>query len=262
MNRASLDYAEALPPMVLRMDTKIRGGVSIGSPREVLSFRMAALSCGAVRRSARVVLAIPGGHRDPFERGIVADIARRAALAADFLSPTAKVEPWLYTDTAHRLPDLEPRRLDRWVADWGVLPRTRLLPSDAEPDNLLMRHAAEYRLFGEQSVARAMRAIAQEARASGVPTFVLFFTYVHQGEKRPIAQQLEAASDSRVFWQFFEEDNSTPDLRSLLRELRTEAPHITNADWYDGWYYSVQGTFNLWFYRGILNPFAQWRRRG
>ncbi|WP_079125340.1 VWA domain-containing protein [Streptomyces lushanensis] len=215
---------------------------------------------GAEGRSPRVMLALPGAHRHPFENGTIADMARRAATLGRALSPGTAVQPWIYTSRAHRLPELDPHHAAQWIADWAALPPEPLLTRDAAPasGNLLTRHAERYGLFNGQNTAEAVNTITASVPEADGPVLVLFYLWAPGPGRTALADQLEAASGANVFWQFA----GNPNLESVLNDLdqlRSEAPHITNVNLYRGWD-PIEMTPEYLFFRGVLKPFVRWSR--
>jgi hypothetical protein len=230
------------------------------NPRKgIFSASMATRISGTKRHSTRVVLALPGAHRYPFEAGIIADMARRAATLGGFLTPGSGVDTWMYTSRPHRLPELRLSRAAGWIADWAVLPRESLLSQDAAPGNLLARQAERYELFGPEDPAAAIRGIARSLGADDGPTLVLFFVWGLHSEGPGMADQLEAASGENVFWQFVGDTSTGSSVLDRLDALRAEAPHISNLGLYRGWD-SIQETPEYLFFRGVLKPFVRWRK--
>ncbi|MFI6057492.1 VWA domain-containing protein [Streptomyces sp. NPDC051286] len=146
------------------------------------------------------------------------------------------------------------------MADWGRLPKKTLLPRDAEPGNLLLRRAKSYSLFDGESVARAIQVIGESARPKDLPMLVLFFTWGNEGEDREIAGQLDRAAGANVFWLFFGDTELNMTVLDRLADLRVEAPHIGNVNFYQGWNYSIATTHPYMIYRGLMKPFSAWRR--
>ncbi|MGA6171152.1 VWA domain-containing protein [Streptomyces sp. NPDC012600] len=221
---------------------------------------MAARMCRARKHSARVVLALPGAHRYPFQDGSIADMARRAARVGGFLSGTPLLDSWIYTSTAHRVPPLDVRSPQRWIGDWAALPKESLLPRDGEPRNLLLRNADEFSLFGPEDAAAAINEISRGVSDDGEPTLVLFFVYALRSEGTHLASALDGAAGKNVFWQFFGDTSDGGSALSHLDALRAEAPHIRNVGLYNGWD-RIQETPEYLFYRGVLGPFARWQAR-
>ncbi|MFD7756409.1 VWA domain-containing protein [Streptomyces sp. NPDC059757] len=219
----------------------------------------AARFSGVRRNSIRVVLALPGAHRHPFEAGTVADMVRRAAVLGEVMSPTSDVGTWIYTSQAHRLPSLRLSDAERWIADWGVLPRAPLLSRDAAPGNLLTQHTERYALFDSEDPGEAVKEIAQNLPEGDTPTFVLFFFWGLHSEGPALADQLDAASGHNVFWQFLGDPGLSSSVLNDLDALRAEAPHIRNVSLYRGWD-SIEKTPEYLFYRGVLKPFTHWRK--
>ncbi|MEU9788867.1 VWA domain-containing protein [Streptomyces phaeochromogenes] len=186
-------------------------------------------------------------------------MARRAAMLGAFLTPGAGVEPWIYTERAHRLPDLQPANATGWINDWAVVPPKPVLTRDAPPDNQLLANTKRYGLFGRGDAAKAVRTITASLPEDGAPTLVLFHFWGLGYDGTTLADQLEAASGANVFWQFL----GDPDLGHVLwrlDELRAEAPHITNVNLFRGW--AVQaGVPEYLLFRGALKPFVRWRRQ-
>ncbi|MFJ9981660.1 VWA domain-containing protein [Streptomyces cyaneofuscatus] len=225
-----------------------------------ISAPMAARMCGARKHSARVVLALPGAHRHPFQDGLIADMARRAARVGGFLSSTPFLDCWIYTSTAHRVPPIDTRVFERWIADWCLLPKDSMLPRDREPSNLLLQNAEELSLFGPEDAAAAINHISDSVTNDGEPTLVLFFVYALRSEGTHLASALDAAAGKSVFWQFFGDTSDGGSPLNHLDALRAEAPHITNVGLYNGWD-RIQETPEYLFYRGVLGPFARWQAR-
>ncbi|MEU9188583.1 VWA domain-containing protein [Streptomyces sp. NPDC048484] len=214
---------------------------------------------GAKRHAPRVVLALPGGDRWPFESGEIAGMARRAATLGEFLAPGAGVEPWIYTARIHRLPELRLANAAEWIEDWAVVPPTSLLTRDAPPDNQLLANAKRYGLFDSRGTAEAVKAITAGLPKGGVPTLVLFHVWAPSSDDTSLADQLEAASGANVFWQFL----GDPDLTHVLRKLdalRAQAPHITNVSLFRGWNIP-EGIPEYFLFRGALKPFVRWCRQ-
>ncbi|MFG2304127.1 VWA domain-containing protein [Actinacidiphila glaucinigra] len=225
----------------------------------VYSASVAARMSGTKRQSARVVLALPGAHRHPFETGVIADMARRVATLGGFLAPGAGVDAWMYTSQTHRLPELRLPQAAEWIADWAVLPREPLLSRDAARGNLLTHHTAAYELFGPEDAAEAIRVITRSLRAGEGPTLVLFFVWGFHSEGPYLADELEAASGENVFWQFIGDTGVGSSVLDHLDRLQAEAPHISNVNLYRGWD-SIQDTPDYLFFRGVLKPFVRWRK--
>ncbi|MFF3951529.1 VWA domain-containing protein [Streptomyces sp. NPDC001902] len=225
----------------------------------IYSASIAVRISGTKRHSTRVVLALPGAHRYPFEAGVIADMARRAATLGDFLAPGAGVDAWMYTSRPHRLPELRLPQAAGWIEDWAVLPREPLLSHDAARGNLLTQRTARYELFGPEDAAEAIRGIARSIRAEEVPTLVLFFVWGLHSEGPGLADELEEAYGENVFWQFVGDTSMGSSVLDHLDSLRAEAPHISNVNLYQGWD-SIQETPDYLFFRGVLKPFVRWRK--
>ncbi|MEU1621964.1 VWA domain-containing protein [Streptomyces sp. NPDC005722] len=231
--------------------TKTRKGIFAASAATRIS--------GTKRHSTRVVLALPGAHRHPFETGVIADMARRAAVLGELLAPGAGVDAWMYTSRPHRLPELRLPQAAGWIADWAVLPGEPLLSRDAAPGNLLARHSDRYELFGPEDAAAAIRGIARSLGVEDGPALVLFYVWGFHSEGPGMADQLEAASGRNVFWQFVGDTGVGSSVLDRLDTLRVEAPHISNLDLYKGWD-AIQETPEYFFFRGVLKPFVRWRK--
>ncbi|WP_405771225.1 VWA domain-containing protein [Actinacidiphila glaucinigra] len=225
----------------------------------IYSASVAARISGTKRHSTRVVLALPGAHRHPFETGLIADMARRVATLGDFLAPGAGVDAWMYTSQTHRLPELRLSQAAGWIADWAVLPREPLLSQDAARGNLLTQHTARYELFGPEDAAEAIRGIMRSLPENEGPTLVLFFIWGFHSDGPYMADELEGASGENVFWQFVGDTGTGSSVLDHLDRLRAEAPHISNVNLYQGWD-SIQDTPDYLFFRGVLKPFVRWRK--
>ncbi|KAB2591793.1 VWA domain-containing protein [Streptomyces arboris] len=235
----------------------LKGGPNLHKGRIAAS--VAAHFSGVRRNSIRVVLALPGAHRHPFQDGTVADMVRRAAVLGEVMSPTSDVSTCTYTSQVHRLPSLRLSDAERWIADWGVLPRAPLLSRDAVPGNLLTQHAERYALFGAEDPGEAVKEIAQNLPEGDAPTLVLFFFWGLRSEGTALADQLDAASGHNVFWQFLGDPGLGSSVLGDLDALRAEAPHIRNVSLYRGWEL-IEETPEYLLYRGVLKPFTRWRK--
>lgn len=230
------------------------------NPRKgILSAALAARISGVKRQSTRVVLAFPGFSHGPFTLGHIALMARNAAILGEIMAPGSSVDAWIYTSRPHRLPELRLPQATEWITDWAALPRKSLLSRDAAPANLLAQHAERYGLFDDEDVVAAIRGIAQSLRAEDGPTLVLFYTWALTSKGPGLADQLEAESGKDVFWQFVGNSSFGSSVLDDLDGLRAEAPHISNVNLYEGWE-SLQGTPRYFFFRGVLKPFARWRK--
>ncbi|MFE2545166.1 VWA domain-containing protein [Actinacidiphila glaucinigra] len=226
----------------------------------IYSASVAARISGTRRHSTRLVLALPGAHRHPFETGLIADIARRVATLGDFLTPGAGVDAWMYTSHTHRLPELRLSQVAEWIADWAVLPHEPLLSQDAAlRGNLLTQHTARYELFGPEDAAEAIRGIVQSLHADEGPTLVLFFIWGFHSPGPYLADELDRASGENVFWQFVGDPGAGSSVLDHLDRLQAEAPHISNVSLYQGWD-SIEDTPDYLFFRGVLKPFVRWRK--
>lgn len=224
-----------------------------------MSSSAAARLSGVKRDSIRLALALPGAHRYPFEAGIVADMVQRAAALGEFVSPTSDVDMWIYTSHAHRLPTLRLPDAERWIADWGVLPREPLLSRDAPPGNLLTQYTERYELFDSEEPGEAIKMITQNLPEGDAPTLVLFLFWGLHTEGPDLADQLDSASGQNVFWQFLGDPGLNSSVLGDLDALRAEAPHIRNVSVYRGWD-SIEETPGYLFDRGVLKPFIRWRK--
>lgn len=228
---------------------------------ERFSWLTARLSCGLEGRSARVVMVIPGESRRLFESRTPARIAHYSAVISGFMSASSRVEPWIYSSQAYRLPEFDRNQLDDWTASWVVLEPKGLLPKDGPPQNLLMQKASYFGLFEyEESIASAMGQLAAEYGEGGIPTLILFMVGEGEAENEEIAVQLDAAAGSDIFWQFFSLSIHHRSIFSRLKEFQREAPHVKNVSYYRGWEYSIETTPDFFVYRALVKKFSRWRR--
>ncbi len=244
--------------MGLEDASPLKSGVRIRKGRFALL--LAAWRVGVSRKSARVVLAFPGSGRYPLESGMVADIARRAAVLGAYLSETSDIDPWIYTSRAHRLPSLRQPDAAQWIEDWAVLPKKPLFTQDAVQGNPLARHARQYGVDSPgEDVAAAVGEIARSIPRDGVPTLVLFYLWAAHS-RGALADRLREEADGNVFW-LFVGNSPGNDVQKLLERLRIEATDIKNVHHYKGWE-KLDDTPDYLFYRGVLKPFSRWLRRG
>ncbi|MGW1545240.1 VWA domain-containing protein [Streptomyces sp. NPDC002309] len=220
--------------------------------------RLAARASGLRKGQSKVVLVLSGHYRDPFEGERIRRTVRRAVRIADALDSSLP-DVWIYGANCHRLPVIQGGSLETWIADWAVLARSPVFDGSRENGNPLARSTREYGLFKGGSVASAMEVLRKEYGTSRVPVLVLFHVESMEGEDSRVARQLEQASGTPLFWQFFAQlDEMYPSVLNRLDDVRRERPKITNAHYNGSWNMDISAGLDTFQQFAMIKPYARW----
>ncbi|MFF9569073.1 VWA domain-containing protein [Streptomyces sp. NPDC014685] len=161
---------------------------------------------GVADLRARVVIVLDasGSMGGLYRRGTVAGVVERMVAVAAQLDDDGEMQAWTFATNPARLPDLAVGDLPEWlglhvrVGQSGGFIR-RKPPKGLLPGQIDMRTVGIQN--EEQKVIAEVRA---HVRAHPVPdpTLVLFFSDGGVHRNREIEQELRAAADEPVFWQF------------------------------------------------------------
>ncbi|MFJ2897040.1 VWA domain-containing protein [Streptomyces sp. NPDC087218] len=157
-----------------------------------------------LRARVVVVLDASGSMSGLYRRGTVAGVVERMVAVAAQLDDDGEMQAWTFATNPARLPDLAVGDLPEWlglhvrVGQSGVFIR-RKPPKGLLPGQIDMRTVGIQN--EEQKVIAEVRA---HVRAHPVPdpTLVLFFSDGGVYRNKEIEQELRAAADEPVFWQF------------------------------------------------------------
>ncbi|MFB6505405.1 MULTISPECIES: VWA domain-containing protein [unclassified Streptomyces] len=157
-----------------------------------------------LRARVVVVLDASGSMSGLYRRGTVAGVVERMVAVAAQLDDDGEMQAWTFATNPARLPDLAVGDLPEWLGlhvrvgqSGGFIRR--------KPPRGLLPGQIDMRTVGiqneEQKVIAEVRA---HVRAHPVPdpTLVLFFSDGGVYRNKEIEQELRAAADEPVFWQF------------------------------------------------------------
>ncbi|MFF2817749.1 VWA domain-containing protein [Kitasatospora cineracea] len=161
---------------------------------------------GAQGLVARVVLVLDasGSMAGLYHRGVVADVVERMAAVAAQLDEDRTMQAWTFATWPARLPDLRLSELPEWlgrhvrVGEISLFGRRKVRPP--LPDGRVDMKAVGVN-NDEQKVIAEVRAHVRE-NPTAEPTLVLFFSDGGVYRNSEIEQQLRAAVEEPVFWQF------------------------------------------------------------
>ncbi|MFF3206200.1 VWA domain-containing protein [Streptomyces sp. NPDC002962] len=162
---------------------------------------------GAVGISARVVLVLDasGSMAFLYSRGVVADVVERMAAVAAELDDDGEMQAWTFASDAARLPDLRLGELPEWlrlhvrVGEISLFRRSKKPRKGMEPGQVDMRSVGIQN--EEQKAIAQVRSYVRENPAAA-PTLVLFFSDGGVYRDAAIEQELRAAVEEPIFWQF------------------------------------------------------------
>ncbi|MET9658112.1 VWA domain-containing protein [Streptomyces sp. NPDC006510] len=161
---------------------------------------------GVPELRARVVLVLDasGSMGGLYRRGTVVGVAERMVAVAAQLDDDGEMQAWTFATNPARLPDLAVGDLPEWL---GLHVRVgqsfgfgrRKPPKGLLPGQIDMRTVGIQN--EEQKVIAEVRAFVR-AHPVPDPTLVLFFSDGGVHRNREIEQELRAAAEEPVFWQF------------------------------------------------------------
>ncbi|WP_225801169.1 VWA domain-containing protein [Streptomyces sp. NK15101] len=221
---ASVPPVVQLPPVAPAPPAVPASGAAPGSPRlgkgeerlpvdmrKRLSLRKEQVAVslrkhGAEGIVARVVLVLDasGSMSFLYTRGVVADVVERMAAVAAQLDDDGEMQAWTFASQPARLPDLRLGELPDWlrlhvrVGQVGLFRRNKR-PRGLEPGQVDMRTVGIQN--EEQRVIAEVRSHVA-ANPVPAPTLVLFFSDGGVYRNAEIEQELRAAVEEPIFWQF------------------------------------------------------------
>ncbi|WP_416977960.1 VWA domain-containing protein [Streptomyces sp. T028] len=162
---------------------------------------------GAAGVRARVVLVLDasGSMAFLYSRGVVADVVERMAAVAAQLDDDGEMQAWTFASNPARLPDLRLAELPEWLRLHVRVGEISLFRRGKKPRKGLEAGQVDMRAVGiqneEQKAIAEVRAYVRENPTS-LPTLVLFFSDGGVYRDAAIEQELRAAVEEPVFWQF------------------------------------------------------------
>ncbi|WP_326769062.1 VWA domain-containing protein [Streptomyces sp. NBC_01591] len=161
---------------------------------------------GVPELRARVVLVLDasGSMSGLYRRGTVAGVAERMVAVAAQLDDDGEMQAWTFATNPARLPDLAVGDLPEWLRLHVRVGQSfgfgrRKPPKGLVPGQIDMRTVGIQN--EEQKVIAEVRAFVRD-RPVPDPTLVLFFSDGGVHRNREIEQELRAAAEEPVFWQF------------------------------------------------------------
>ncbi|MFI6084837.1 VWA domain-containing protein [Streptomyces sp. NPDC051217] len=155
---------------------------------------------------ARVILVLDasGSMTTLYQRGVVKNVAERMAAVAAQLDDDGEMQAWTFATNPARLPDLVIGELPEWL-DLHVRVGQMSLFGRKKPPKGLVGGQVDMRAVGfqneEQKVIAEVRAYVR-GNPVPAPTLVLFFSDGGVYRDSEIEQQLRAAVEEPIFWQF------------------------------------------------------------
>ncbi|MBN6543104.1 vWA domain-containing protein, partial [Actinacidiphila bryophytorum] len=162
---------------------------------------------GAEGATARIVLVLDasGSMAKLYAGGVVAGVVERMAAVAAQLSSDGSMQAWTFASNPARLPPLTLGELPQWIAlhvrigELVLFGRRKKAPRGLQPGQVDMRAVGIQN--EEQKVIAQVRDFVR-SEPSHEPTFVLFFSDGGVHRNAEIEQQLRAAVEEPIFWQF------------------------------------------------------------
>ena len=156
--------------------------------------------------TARVILVLDasGSMTNLYRKGTVAQVVERMAAVAAQLDDDGEMQAWTFASNSARLPDLTIGDLPEWlrlhvrVGQMG-LRRSKKAAAD------LVAGQVDMKAVGIQNEEQKVLADVRDyvrAHPVSAPTLVLFFSDGGVYRNAEIEQQLRAAVDEPIFWQF------------------------------------------------------------
>lgn len=179
--------------------------------RKRLSLRKEQVAVSLAKRgisglTARVVLVLDAsGSMTPlYDKQLVHRVVERMAAVAAQLDDNGDMQAWTFASTPARLPDLVIADMPQWISlhvRCGKLSLfgNRKPPRDLRPGQIDMRTVGIQN--EEQKVIAEVRSYIR-ATPLPVPTLVLFFSDGGVYKNNEIEQELRAAVEEPIFWQF------------------------------------------------------------
>lgn len=161
---------------------------------------------GAAGISARVILVLDasGSMAFLYSDGVVADVVERMAAVVAQLDDDGEMQAWTFASNPARLPDLRLGELPDWLRLHVRVGEISLFRRK-KPNKRLEPGQVDMRAVGiqneEQKAIAEVRAYVRDTPAP-VPTLVLFFSDGGVYRDAAIEQELRAAVEEPIFWQF------------------------------------------------------------
>ncbi|KOG55372.1 stress response protein [Streptomyces virginiae] len=155
---------------------------------------------------ARVILVLDasGSMSFLYSRGVVADVVERMAAIAAQLDDDGQMQAWTFASQPARLPDLQLGELPEWIRLHVRVGQVGLFRRHKRPRGLEFGQV-DMRFVGiqneEQLVISEVRTYVSQHPTSA-PTLVLFFSDGGVYRDAEIEQELRAAVEEPIFWQF------------------------------------------------------------
>lgn len=186
-----------------RLPVDMRKRLSLRKEQVAVSLR----KHGAAGITARVVLILDasGSMSFLYAKGVVADVVERMAAVAAQLDDDGVMQAWTFASHAARLPDLSLGELPEWLGLHVRVGELSLFRRSKKPRKGLLPGQVDMRAVGiqneEQKAIAEVRTYVREHPAAD-PTLVLFFSDGGVYRNKEIEQELRAAVEEPIFWQF------------------------------------------------------------
>ncbi|MFF7601157.1 VWA domain-containing protein [Streptomyces mirabilis] len=186
-----------------RLPVDMRKRLSLRKEQVAVSLR----KHGAEGVTARVVLILDasGSMSLLYSKGVVADVVERMAAVAAQLDDDGVMQAWTFASHAARLPDLNLGELPEWLELHIRVGELSLFRRSNKPRKGLLPGQVDMRSVGiqneEQKAIAEVRTYVREHPAVD-PTLVLFFSDGGVYRNKAIEQELRAAVEEPIFWQF------------------------------------------------------------
>ncbi|MFI1046890.1 VWA domain-containing protein [Streptomyces griseoruber] len=173
--------------------------------KEQVAVSLSKRGAAGVRARILLVLDASGSMAFLYSRGVVADVVERMAAVAAQLDDDGEMQAWTFASNPARLPDLRLAELPEWlrlhvrVGEISLFRRGRKPRKGLEPGQVDMRTVGIQN--EEQKAIAEVRAYVRE-NPTPLPTLVLFFSDGGVYRDAAIEQELRAAVEEPVFWQF------------------------------------------------------------
>ncbi|GHD76955.1 hypothetical protein GCM10010317_094210 [Streptomyces mirabilis] len=186
-----------------RLPVDMRKRLSLRKEQVAVSLR----KHGAEGVTARVVLILDasGSMSLLYSKGVVADVVERMAAVAAQLDDDGVMQAWTFASHAARLPDLSLGELPEWLELHVRVGELSLFRRSNKPRKGLLPGQVDVRSVGiqneEQKAIAEVRTYVRE-HPTVDPTLVLFFSDGGVYRNKAIEQELRAAVEEPIFWQF------------------------------------------------------------
>ncbi|WP_327291459.1 VWA domain-containing protein [Streptomyces sp. NBC_01198] len=162
---------------------------------------------GAEGATARIVLVLDasGSMAKLYAGGVVAGVVERMAAVAAQLTRDGTMQAWTFASNPARLPPVGLGELPGWIGLHVRIGELVLFGRRKKPPRGLQPGQVDMRAVGIQNEEQKVIAQVREfvrAAPSQDPTFVLFFSDGGVHRNAEIEQQLRAAVEEPIFWQF------------------------------------------------------------